>query len=351
MFFDTTQRPNLPLLACLGLLLCFALLLSATPASAQTSEKVATIDGEPVTLAELEQFTAAALEGLARQRQKILEQGVNGLVEQRLLEVEAKRRGLDLTTLLETEVAAAGGPVTDAEIDTWYQANQARVRQTKEAVAEQIRSYLEHERAQQARSRLVEELRNRHEVEILLEPLRFDLDLQSAPRKGADSAPVTLAVFSDFQCPACKRINPIIERVLEQYGDKVQLAFRQYPLVSIHPEAYKAAEAALCAGDQGQFWPMHDAIFARQRELQPTQLKERAAEIGLDATRFAACLDDGAHSDTVGRDMAAGRALGLGSTPSLFVNGRPVDLSQGGSPQALLKTLIDDELRRCDDAC
>lgn len=351
MSFDIDHRPNTVFSAGLALLVTVILFVAATPGQAQLTDKVAAIDGERVTLSELEEFTAAALEGLERQRQKILEQGLGQLVDQRLLELEAKRRGIGFEELLEVEVAAAGGPVTEAEIDSWYEANKARVRQPKEAVATQIRAYLEHQRVQGARDGLVARLRGSHRVEIFLEPLRFELDLATAHRKGAASAPVTVALFSDFQCPACKRVNPILEEILGAYGDKVQLAFRQYPLVSIHPQAHKAAEAALCAGDQDKFWPMHDALFARQRELEPAQLKQRAAELGLDAQRFETCLDGGAHAQTVARDMAAGRDLGLASTPSLFVNGRPVDLTQGGSPEDLLKALVDDELRRCDEAC
>ena len=318
----------------------------ATAEAAGGDEAVAKIDGQVLTLADLEEFVAPALDQISRQRHQVLEQGLGQLVDQRLLEAEAERRRIDLADLLELERANQGGPVTDGDIDAWYQSNQARVRQPKEAVAEQIRSYLEHQRTQAARTRLLAGLRQQHQVEVILEPFRVDLSV--APRhhrKGPEDAPITLVEFSDFQCPGCRRINPILDQVRETYGDKVQLVFKQLPLLSIHPQAQKAAEAALCAGDQGQFWAMHDALFANQRAFEVEQLKTRAGELGLDQATFDRCLDEDSHRQTVLDDLAAAQNLGLSSTPSLFVNGRPVDLTQG-SPAGQLTNLIDDELRR-----
>ena len=119
--------------------------------------------------------------------------------------------------------------------------------------------------------------------------------------------------------------------------------FRQFPLVSIHRNAQKAAEAALCADDQGQFWEMHDAMFDNQRELDVASLKLQAAELGLDEEAFGSCLDSGKFADQIAADVAAGRALGVSGTPALFINGRYLS---GAQPYDVIVRVIDDELQR-----
>jgi protein-disulfide isomerase len=83
---------------------------------------------------------------------------------------------------------------------------------------------------------------------------------------GKAGAPITIVEFSDFQCPYCERAYPVVKQVLKDYGDKVLLAYKQFPLVTIHPRAQKSAEAAACASDQGKFWEMHNALFENQSD-------------------------------------------------------------------------------------
>ena len=181
-------------------------------------------------------------------------------------------------------------------------------------------------------------------VERRLEPWRVELQVADAPVRGPADAPASVVIFSDFQCPFCSRILPTLEKVHETYGEKVSIAFRNLPLESIHPQAKKAAEAALCAEDQGKFWPMHDALFARQKELAPEQLKARAADLELDLDRFSACLDGGAKTAAVEADLRQAGELGISSTPSIFVNGRPVPLGGNREPYATISALIDEEI-------
>ena len=81
---------------------------------------------------------------------------------------------------------------------------------------------------------------------------------------------MTLIEFSDFQCPFCQRVAPTLKQLRDTYGDKVRIVWKDFPLTQIHPQAFKAGEAAHCAGDQGKFWEYHDRLFANQQELQPT---------------------------------------------------------------------------------
>lgn len=307
---------------------------------------VAEVDGQVISMTELEQFAAEPLQGLDRQRQQILESGLQQLIESRLLELEAARRGVDVGSLLGEEMERRTAKVTDADIDAWFEQNRQRVQQPKEAVATQIRRFLEQSRQQEARQALVKELRGQYKVKTLLEPQRSKIDLTGVASKGPESAPVTLVEFSDFQCPYCQRINPVLDQLRADYGDQVRLVFMQFPLTNIHPKAFKASEAALCAGAQDAFWPMHDAIFADPKNLSPDDLKGHAATLKLDEGAFADCLDEGDFTSEVRRQMAAGRSAGVSGTPTFLVNGRLLELQGGVPPEQQLKAMIDDELER-----
>ncbi len=326
--------------------LTLSLSLTFLPRIAAASDPVAEVGGRPVSAAELETAAAAELEELERRRHKILENNLGGLIEKRLLELEAERLGMGLEALLAAEVTSKVAPVTDADVDAWYEQNKARVRRPKEAVVGEIRGFLSQQRSQTRRRELLDELRGRFDVTVHLEPLRLAVEVGDAPVKGPRTAPVTVVEFSDFQCPYCRRINPTLDRLRETYGDKVRVAFKQLPLSSIHAQAQKAAEATLCAREQGKFWQMHDALFADQQKLGVDQLKARAAGLGLDSERFDRCLDAGEQRGAVLADAGAARALGLGSTPTILVNGRAVELSGGTSPYDQIAAVIDDELTR-----
>ncbi|HVS62355.1 MAG TPA: thioredoxin domain-containing protein [Thermoanaerobaculia bacterium] len=307
---------------------------------------MATIGGVPITRAELEESLAAELERVERERHKILEQGLDPLIERRLLEAEAERRGTTPEALIEAETTSRTEPVTDEQVEAWYQANASRLQnRPKEQLLPQIETFLGQQAAAQARGAFLDELRGRQEVVVHFEPLRVSLDLEDATLKGPSAAPVTIVEFSDFQCPACRSFNPILTQVLEAYGDRIQVAFRQFPLRSIHPQAQPAAEASLCAREQGKFWEVHDAMFADQRSLEPPQLKELARRLGLDGEAFDECFDEGRHRAVVDRDLARGQQVGVTGTPSVFVNGREVAPGRVPSFEEM-KALVDDELRR-----
>jgi protein-disulfide isomerase len=169
------------------------------------------------------------------------------------------------------------------------------------------------------------------------------VSIQNAPVRGAAGAPVTLVEFSDFECPFCKQTRPTLKQLLERYPGKVRLAYRDFPLESIHPQARRAAEAARCAHDQGKFWEYHDVLFAQSPKLAAEDLRRYAGEVGLDVTKFDGCLAAGTHKAAVQRDVEEGNQLGITGTPAFFVNGRP--LSGAQSFEAFAR-VIDDELTR-----
>jgi protein-disulfide isomerase len=156
------------------------------------------------------------------------------------------------------------------------------------------------------------------------------------PARGEASAPVVLLLFSDFQCPYCARVEPILKSVREQFPTDVQVVFKHNPL-PIHPQAPLAHEAAAEAARQGRFWEMHDRLFAQQQTLQRDALVTHARELGLDVDAFTRALDTHTHRPAIARDMAEARALGVTGTPTLFVNGQRLT---GAPAPAALTALI-----------
>jgi protein-disulfide isomerase len=140
------------------------------------------------------------------------------------------------------------------------------------------------------------------------------------PARGAANAPVTIVEFTDFQCPACAAMHPVLEEVLKSYGDKVRFVVRDFPL-NQHENAQKAAEAANAANEQGKFFEYIALLFQRQKALDVPSLKKYASELGLNRTRFDAALDRGTYAAEVQRDIEDGEMYGVGSTPTIFING------------------------------
>jgi protein-disulfide isomerase len=315
---------------------------SATAVSA-SDEVVAVIGGNPVSMTELEEIAAPQLKQIERQRYQILEGALNQLVEKKLLELAAEKKGVTTDELLEAEVNSKITEVSDAEVDAWFEANQARVgNRSKEEIAPQIKQFLAQQRGGDVRNTYLASLREQYDVKIRFEPPRAKVEVANAPIKGGKDAAVTIVEFSDFECPYCSSVTPTLKKIEETYGDKVRIAFRHFPL-GFHSKAQKAAEAAMCAQDQGKFWQMHDAMFGDQKQLEVAQLKATAANLGLDAEKFNECLDSGTHADAIKADMEAGQAAGVSGTPAFFINGRMVE---GAVPYEQLASVIDAELDR-----
>ena len=174
-------------------------------------------------------------------------------------------------------------------------------------------------------------------------PVRTEVATAGYPARGPATAPVTIVEFSDFECPFCGRLFPTLKAVENLYLDRVRIVYRQFPLRRIHPLAQKAAEASLCAHEQGRFWQMHDSLFGDQEHLTVDALKARAVELKLDTTAFNACLDSGKQAAAIDKDLAEGAKAGVTGTPAMFINGRMI---VGAQPFTAIQAVIDDELQR-----
>jgi len=162
------------------------------------------------------------------------------------------------------------------------------------------------------------------------------------PASGPAKAPITIIAFTDFQCSYCRRGHETMKEIQKAYPGKVLLVQRQFPL-SFHKRAKISAEAALCAGDQGQFWAYADKLFANQQKLEDTDLQKYAEDLRLDANVFGQCLSSHKYAVQIDRDIADGNRFGVRGTPAYFVNGR---FMSGAQPFENFKETIDEELAR-----
>ena len=277
--------------------------------------------------------------GYARERYSVTEKELNALLDERVLALEATAKK---TTPNALKTAVKVPTVTEAQIKGFYDSNSAQMQEPYEQMTPLIKDYLQKQANENAQRDYLTTLRRKYKVSVQLEPLRETV-AAVGPQRGSDDAAVTIVEFSDFQCPFCGRFSPVVKEVLEKYPKQVRLIYRHLPLTKLHPNAQKAAEAAVCAQDQGKFWEMHDLMFAEQNTLGEDALKEKAKRLGLDSKSFDECLGGGKAGDVVQRDASAADQLGIGGTPFSFINGRFVN---GASSAQDLSEIIEDELRR-----
>ncbi len=357
----TSGRRTLLLLVSGALLLAFGWILaggaSLEAKTEANADKAATVNGQVVTMDDVTAKAKERLDDLDTQHQQMelkfqqertnrLKTALDELLEERLLALEAKATGKTTDQLLEEEVKAKAGTVGEPEVDAYYaqlQAQQAQGLPPKDAIADRIKAYLQQQKDQAARTTYFNALRAKYKVEVFLDEPRVQVATEGHPAQGPADAPVTIVEFSDFECPFCGQVVPTLRQIKEHYGDKVRLVFRQFPLTSIHPHSQKAAEAAICALQQGKFWEMHDAMFGDQKALEVPDLKKKAATVGLDTAKFDQCLDSGQSADRIKDDERAGTLVGVSGTPAMFINGRSLS---GAQPYDAIAKVIDEELAR-----
>ncbi len=362
MSIETTESAERPawrvhavLYVALLAIIAFLALRPGVGAAASDDESsvapAARLDGTDIGHEEVLTRAAAQLEQLelqqlqcnlqvASERHGLMERTVEGIVRDRLIAAEAEAAGVAPGDWQAAEISRLEGELTDEDVDAFFVENEGRIRGEREQVEPQVRTFI-------ARQRFVEELETGHEIEYLAEPYRLDVDPADGPAKGGVEATVTIVEWSDFECPYCKRVVPTLERLLDAYPEQVRLVFRHFPLVRSHPNAQAAAEAGVCAQEQGAFWELHDLMFEEQDALSAEDLAAKAERAGMDAEAFASCVERPEVAQRVHADRRAGARLGVDGTPALFINGRPLT---GAVGYEAIAEIVDDEIERAGDA-
>lgn len=314
--------------------------LFATTATAADGNVVAKIGDSQITLEQVEKEIRPQLVEIDNARYEALKNGLDRMIGERMIQAEAKERGVTPEALLESEVDSKLTEASEAEIEQVYEASKESLGgATLEDVRQQIIEFLaERQRAEATRS-FVAKLREKYKPEILLAAPKVEVATGDLEGRGPASAPVTIVAFSDYECPYCKRAEATVEEVLAAYGDKVRYFHRDFPL-AFHANARPAALAARCANEQGKFWPYRTALFG-SADLSAAKLGEIADSTGLDRAKFDECVASKKFDGAIDRDMEDGANAGVNGTPAFFVNGRVLS---GAQPLEAFKAAIDSEL-------
>ena len=301
----------------------------ATPPSneAERARVLASVNGRDITSADVEESLRPLVYGVQEQVYRLRAQEVELRVNDLLLGEEARRRGVAPKALLDAEVVAKIQTVTEADAQRFYEENRARIDGDFAQRKEQIVQYLRDLAERKALTDFAARMRAAAQVRTFLDapvPPVYKIATDGQPSKGKADASVTVVEFTDYQCPSCAAAQPSLERIMAEYGDRVRLVVRDYPL-SQHADAHRAAEAAEAAREQGKYWEYVVLLYQNQSALQVDKLREYASRVGLDRAKFDAALDSGRFADDVRRDLRDGERAGINGTPTVFVNGVRVE--------------------------
>lgn len=276
------------------------------------SDVVVTINLKPLTDQEFEDFARVELSELVASLGDQIAAALDNAIYQALIADEATSAGVDAGAVIASEVTNKMKEFSDEE-----------------------RFGLE--------DALMKKLASKHKLSILYkrpEPLVQAISVDDDPSSGAANAPVTIVMFSDFQCSACSATHPLLKKAMADYPGKIRFVVRDFPLESIHENGFRAALAANAANAQGKFFEFTEILYSHQDALDEASLKKYAAESGLNVKQFEVDFTSEKTAAEVRKDMAEGESYGINSTPTIFINGVKVrDLSVGGFKAVIDKTL------------
>ncbi len=302
---------------------------------------LAAVNGEPLRVDTINERTRAYVYKLERRiyakRKEVLDRRINDL----LIVAEANKRKVGPEEIVRTEISDKIVPPADAQISKFFEDNKANIKTDLAGARSAIISYLQQQQQEKLEMALAEKLRAGARVQVLLkepDPPSLNVGIAGGATRGDANAAVTVIEFTDFQCSACGAMYPIVEDVLKSYGNRVRLVIRNFPLTNLHPNAFRAAQAAEAAKAQGKFWEFIDFLFKNQTALDADSLKKHATQVGLDRKRFDAELEAGKYDSVIRRDMEDGETYGIEATPTFFINGAVLtEYSADGLRQAIDK--------------
>lgn len=302
-----------------------------------TGQVVAKVSGDNLTIADLQQKEGGKLLQAEYQYYLNERKALEELIDNQLLQDQASRENMTLEQLFQDEVYKNVKDPTEDQLEVYYEGLDTQ--EPYQAVREDVLQHIRELRRTKARAAYVENLRKEAKINIMLQPPSADVDIARAYTRGSQNAPVVLVEFADYECPYCQKVNPQIQQLKKEYGDRLTIVYKDFPL-PMHHSSEKAAEAARCAGEQGKFWEYHDVLFY-SRMLDVDALKEHASVLKLDTDKFNNCLDSGAETAAVKKDLEEAKGLGLTGTPSFFVNGH---FFSGVVDYAALKDMVNQQM-------
>lgn len=266
---------------------------------------------------------------------------VEALLDDRVLQAEARTRGVSVERLIGDAVTSRAKAPTEAEINAEFENSRPEGVELDD-VRSIIAAFLTQRAETAAKEAYVRDLRRAYADRtaiFLVDPVDAARGSYSAVAGNPD-AQIEIVEFADFECPFCKQVDPVLKQIVEAFGDRVRVIWRDFPL-AIHPHAATAAEAARCAEQQGGFWEYHDVLFDHQDRLAISDLRQYAVQLSLDPLTFDSCLASGITRQQIIADMEDGALRGVAGTPTVFING---EMLSGAHDYADYETVIRREL-------
>ena len=300
--------------------------VNVAPANATALPRAAvimTVGGRPITAGTIDERLKPIVYKLRLNTYQLALQALDLTINDLLLLAEANRRNVPPEEIVRKEITEKVHSPTEAEIAKFYSENKVSIPVELAAASSQIATYLLEQDRQRLDQEMSARLRAGANIRLLISEPALPVQMISVdddPVRGDANAPVTIVEFTDFQCPTCAAMQPILDEILKSYGSKVRLVVRDYPLPR-HANALKAAEAANAANAQGKFFEYTALLFKRQDALDVPSLKKYASELGLNRARFDAELDGGKYVAEIKHDRDDAEIYGVDSTPAIFVNG------------------------------
>ena len=318
--------------------------LFPSPSVAQTAySAAAVVAGTTITNEELDTRIGDKLLRLKTDEFNLRRAALDSYIEQLMLTREAEARHMTVAELVDQEVTRSVPAVTETESRAAMDAAAGTFGKMPEAQALRASAVaIQRSRIGIRRQQFLGTLRAKYPSEILLEAPRLSRSYDDGQSVGPGTAPIVIVEFSDFQCPFCAQLTPILDRLRREYPTQVRLQFKQFPL-PIHAQAVSAAEAALCAAKQGRFWQMHDIMFGEQRLVTAGDFAELARRSELDLVAFGTCVNSHENAEVVRKDRSDGDAAGVSGTPTTFIDGQMV---VGLKSYDFFKDIIETQLHR-----
>lgn len=257
------------------------------------ADVLATIAGKTITVKDFEDRNRRMLNELEMQAYDVALADLKEAVSNELLATEAAETGVSTSDITAREITG------------------------------KLREYTEEELAE-LKAALDKRLFTKYKAQFLIkEPKPFvqNISTDDDPAQGSAVAPVTIVMFSDFQCSFCAKAHPVLKKVMAEYKDKIRFVVRDFPLETVHANAFRAAIAASAANAQGKFFEYIEVLYQNQNALDDASLKKYAGELGLNLKQFELDLGNEKSASEIRKDMADGRNYGVSSTPTIFVNG------------------------------
>ena len=336
-----------------ALLVCLFLVRLAPAQNGSSPRKpkpLAVVAGQPIGEDQLPAALREQLERMSEQVFAVRRRALQMVLDQKLVEAEAKKKGVSVEELIRSDVDAKVAEPSDDQVYDYYEKHKAQIGKPYAAVSDKLRQTIKAEEIQKARLDYVWGLMQKAirdgQIVVLLRPPRLELAPDPARLAGDPKAPVTIIEFGDFSSPATRKAEATIKKVMAKFPGKVKLAYRDFPSVPIYPQAELAAEASRCAGEQGKFWPYHDLLISDPARQTHEDLLDDARRLKLDDKQFDSCLSSNRYESSVNQDLELGIHAGVVLAPTFFINGMFVE---GSEPPEVLEKLIGQELATAEE--